>query len=216
MGCEDYSDHSNAQKMCEELDDIAKQSEIDAQYSWLAQSLKEYYYDSSVAWIVASIHMAPYTSGTGDGDLSVLKKRLVPLLMDYEVDLLITGHVHLMEHYFLDSKSLAEGEDFPGLGSSTCVDNYYAGSTSFTSTQGEGLHQMLIGASGRELDSLCIDDSFGASKLLFAEDKYGFTELYIDSTQLDMKYWVTDVTDPIFESKIYAARREEVVYDKLA
>lgn len=203
--------------MCEELDKIAKQSEIDAQYNWLAQSLKDYYYDSSVAWIVASIHMPPYTSGTGDGDFTVLKKRLVPLLMDYEVDLLITGHVHLMEHYFLDYRSLAEGEDFPGLGSSKCVDNYYAGSSYFTSTQGEGLHQMLMGASGREMDELCINDSYGSTKLLFAENKYGFTELYIDSTQLDMKYWVTDETDPIFESKIYADRRDEVfVYDKLA
>lgn len=195
--------------MCEELDKIASQSVIDAQYKWLTNALIEYHNDSSVAWIVASIHMPPYTSGTGDGDMEVLKKRLVPLLMDYEVDLLITGHVHLMEHYFLDNESMNQSLSLEGVDKSKCMDNYYAGSSHFSSPKGKGLHQMVIGASGRKLDELCIDDSFGASKLLFADSQYGFTELYIDSKEINISYLVADKSESVFEVNIYEERHAQ-------
>ncbi len=69
-------------------------------------------------WIVAFWHHPPYTKGTHDSDtegsLIDMREYALPMLEDYGVDLVLTGHSHVYERSFLldghygDTQSFAE------------------------------------------------------------------------------------------------------------
>lgn len=204
LACEDYEDYENAIEMCENMHDIPTQSKIDKQYDWLNSTLYNYSQDSSIVWTVVTIHMAPYTGGAADGDVEVLKKRLVPLLQSYHVDLLLTGHDHLMEHFYIpNSASESLSVKTANKKDDECELPYYNGGLTQTVTQkGEGLHQVIMGASGRELEDFCPTAYSDEATLLFGDVEYGFVELYINSDTIKVWYQNVDDEDPIFQVTI--------------
>jgi acylphosphatase len=207
LACENYEKYENQMDMCNELDHIANQDEIDEQYDWLNSTLYNYSQDPSIAWTIVSIHTAPYTAGSGDGDVENLKLRLIPMLQDYEVDILLTGHDHLMQHFYIPNKSTtntAQASTYsPSPLTEDCVLPYYLeGQTSSISQKGEGLHQVIMGASGRELEDFCPKAYSQDATLLFGDVEYGFLELYADSSKINLKYHTIDATDPVYEVTI--------------
>ncbi len=74
-----------------------------AMVTWLQNDLAA----NTRRWLIAVWHHPPYTKGTHDSDseeqLIWTRNNLVPLLENYGVDLVLTGHSHVYERsYFLD------------------------------------------------------------------------------------------------------------------
>lgn len=88
------------------------------QYDWLVQDLIQ----NDAGYTIAFIHVSPYSKGSHDSDtenLSIeLRSTLIPLLEDYGVDLVLTGHSHgyersvLIDGHYADSSTCAAGECF--------------------------------------------------------------------------------------------------------
>ncbi|MDH3464254.1 MAG: metallophosphoesterase family protein, partial [Acidimicrobiia bacterium] len=88
--------------------------------SWLELDLA----DTSQEWIVAFWHHPPYSKGSHDSDseleLIEMRENVVPILEDYGVDLVLTGHSHTFERSYLidghygDSTTFVDGMELDG------------------------------------------------------------------------------------------------------
>ena len=88
------------------------------QYDWLVQDLIQ----NDAHFTIAFIHVSPYSKGSHDSDIAPLsielRSTLIPLLEDYGVDLVLTGHSHgyersvLIDGHYADSSACAAGECF--------------------------------------------------------------------------------------------------------
>jgi acid phosphatase type 7 len=101
-GTEDYYsfDRGNIHFVC--LDSMTSdRSPTAAMATWLRNDLGAMSQD----WIIAFWHHPPYTKGSHDSDteteLVQMRQNIVPILEDYGVDLVLTGHSHSYERSFL-------------------------------------------------------------------------------------------------------------------
>jgi|GEM_PF-2716723 len=69
------------------------------QYTWLVNDLKAAANDTSHPWKIAFFHNPPYNVGGHGGDTGV-QNYLVPLFLQYKVDLVINGHNHYYERTY--------------------------------------------------------------------------------------------------------------------
>ncbi len=68
------------------------------QYEWLVDDLEEVSQDDSLKWNIVMFHRPPFTSG-GKGNLDV-QEHLCPLFDQYDVDLVLSGHMHIYERFY--------------------------------------------------------------------------------------------------------------------
>jgi hypothetical protein len=101
-GTEDYYslDYANIHFVC--LDSMtSSRSSTGPMLTWLANDLAATTQD----WIIAFWHHPPYTHGTHNSDyeaqLKEMRQNAVPILENYGVDLVLTGHSHNYERSFL-------------------------------------------------------------------------------------------------------------------
>jgi len=71
---------------------------IQTQLDWLRDSLEEVNKDPNVAWKVVVNHWAIFSAGSKHGDNESMKETLLPLLTQYKVDLLLSGHDHSLQY----------------------------------------------------------------------------------------------------------------------
>jgi acid phosphatase type 7 len=70
---------------------------------WLENDLQQ----NTKPWVVAYWHQVPFSKGSHDSDdaweiyMSAMRRRVVPLLESYGVDLIVTGHSHVYERSYL-------------------------------------------------------------------------------------------------------------------
>ena len=77
---------------------------LEAEMTWLEADLQA----NDKAWVIAFWHDPPYSKGSHDSDseasLIRMRQNAVPILEQYGVDLVLTGHSHSYERsYFIDS-----------------------------------------------------------------------------------------------------------------
>ena len=93
-------DYANIHFVC--LDSMqSPRTPPSAMLSWLEADLAA----TSQRWIVAFWHHPPYTKGTHDSDFEIelieMRENVLPILEQYGVDLVLTGHSHVYERSFL-------------------------------------------------------------------------------------------------------------------
>ncbi len=93
-------DHANIHFVC--LDSMtSNRSTNGAMFAWLHEDLAATERD----WIIAFWHHPPYSKGTHNSDTEFemvqMRQHLLPLLEDFGVDLVLTGHSHVYERSFL-------------------------------------------------------------------------------------------------------------------
>ncbi|GAB3882053.1 hypothetical protein GCM10028825_04180 [Spirosoma agri] len=75
--------------------------EASPQIAWLKRDLAAAQTNPNITWIVAYWHHPPYTKGTHDSDtekqLRDVRMNLLPVLEQYNVDLVMCGHSHVYE-----------------------------------------------------------------------------------------------------------------------
>jgi hypothetical protein len=101
-GTEDYYsfDRGNIHFVC--LDSMTSdRSPTAAMATWLRNDLAA----TAQTWLIAFWHHPPYTKGSHDSDteteLVQMRQNILPILEDYGVDLVLTGHSHSYERSFL-------------------------------------------------------------------------------------------------------------------
>ena len=80
------------------------------QRDWARAELEAAANDPRISWIVVSIHRPLYSSSNHGGEL-VLIAHLEPLLVQYGVDLVITGHDHVYERSFPVANGVVQSFD---------------------------------------------------------------------------------------------------------
>ena len=93
-------DHGNAHFVCLASFGVAR-NVGGAMWTWLESDLAT----TDADWIIAFWHHPPYSKGSHDSDsettLIQMRENFVPLLEDYGIDLVLSGHSHSYERSFL-------------------------------------------------------------------------------------------------------------------
>ena len=180
------------------------QKEISKQYSWLRQVLSDQANDSSIVWKVVTVHMPLWSSGQYHGDNEPLKISLYPLLFEYGVDLVLSGHEHVMSHF---ASRIIDGKPqpyvpLPDLNYSCDNNEYVPYNRASDWFKGEAIHEVVQGAGGRELYEFCPSKTTEMADLLYGYSSYGFTEIYIDHSVITIDYFNLTVPEPVFTIRI--------------
>ena len=73
-----------------------------------------------------------------------------------------------------------------------------------TYKKGEELHQVIMGASGANLDVLCRDMESPMAEVVFALVDYGFAEITITEEEFQIMFIHANSSEVVFESRIFA------------
>lgn len=174
------------------------EEEIDAQYAWLERVLQDAN-DMKAAWIMVFIHMPPFSAGSGSGDDEALKLRFYPLLEHYNVNFLFAGHEHLAEYMFAPW-----GQTYipapTSYGNCTGYENYYGFHQSdiTVSKSLPGLHEIILGSSGHELDQLCPNRTTSMAELIYGTTTWGYVEVTMSSSTVEVNYLIIEQPNPVF------------------
>ena len=136
------------------------------QVTWLKQDLAKAQADTTIHWIIAYWHHPPYTMGSYDSDsepeLVNIRTNFLPILEQYKVDMVISGHSHvyersrLMKGHFGTSGTFNLAVHNPFVASNAQSSGKYDGSANScfyyknsTSATNEGTVYVVNGAGGR-------------------------------------------------------------------
>jgi len=181
------------------------ETEINTQYEWLEGVLQEAYV-SQATWVMAFIHMPPFGAGVGGnnnsvilGDDEALKLRLYPLLEKYNVDFLFAGHNHLAEYLFVPWNQPIFPAPTQYLPCQSYF-NYYAFNQTYVSRpkSANGMHEVIIGSSGHEVDTLCVYNETAMAELVYGSTEWGFAEVSVSSTEVVVNYMIIESPEPAF------------------
>ena len=177
------------------------------QVTWLKQDLAAAQANPAIHWTILYWHHPPYTRGSYNSDTEAelvnIRKNLVPILEDYKVDMVMSGHSHVYERSRLmkglyptatsgtDSFSMAINNPFlagnaQSSGRSDGSPNscfYFKNTTSATN---EGVIYVVNGAGGRGGGG-----SFGSGlhpAMQSSINEGGSVYLEIDGKRLDAKF----------------------------
>ncbi len=106
-------------------------------------------------WLIAFFHHSPHSKGDHDSDIETemieMRQNILPILENYEVDLVLTSHSHSYERsYFLDSYYGSSGELMPSMIKNS-GDGRVDGNGAYTKRQNtvhEGTAYAVVGSSG--------------------------------------------------------------------
>lgn len=125
---------------------------------WLHQDLKKITnkkVKNNYKWLIAFWHHPPYTKGTHDSDKEKreieMRENIIPILENYGVDLVFTGHSHIYERSMLIDKAY----ETPTVANNRVLsdnDNYYKKSNGLKPH--EGTVQVVVGNSGSYIAQL--------------------------------------------------------------
>lgn len=132
-------------------------------------------------------HYPFFNSGNYTLDSEALKKRLYPIFSKYKVDVLFTGHEHISEYHVSPYNSSYVPMDYQVKNCSRSEHIKYSREVNYT--QGDYLHQVLIGNSGKGVDELCPDKVTDMAEFVYGNAlDYGFSEIEITERQLKVNY----------------------------
>lgn len=175
------------------------------QENWLITVLKDQQEDSNIIWKIVVVNIPIWSAGMMQGDNESLKKKLYPLLYEYKVDAVFVGKGKLMQH-FVSRYENGKAQEYEVLqeGDYECnndIFDLYGQESDWI--QGQGLHEILQGAGGRDLDLTCWNKTTSMADLVFSWNKYGFSEVYIDTEKFQVNYFVIGQTQPIYSVRVF-------------
>ena len=129
----------------------------------------------------------------------VIKLRLYPLLEQYNVDFLFAGHNHLAEYLFVPWNQPIFPAPTQYLPCQSYF-NYYAFNQTYVSRpkSANGMHEVIIGSSGHEVDTLCVYNETAMAELVYGSTEWGFAEVSVSSTEVVVNYMIIESPEPAF------------------
>ncbi|OMJ67266.1 hypothetical protein SteCoe_35624 [Stentor coeruleus] len=175
------------------------------QEKWLKIVLENHENDLNVVWKMVVVNIPIWSAGMIQGDNEELKKNIYPILYEYKVDVVFVGKGNLMQH-FVSRYENGKAQEYKILpeGNYQCnndIFDLYGQASDWI--QGQGLHEVLQGAGGRDLEFTCWNKTTSMADLVFSLNKYGFSEVYIDTEKLQVNYFVLGQTQAIYSARIF-------------
>ena len=144
-------------------------------------------------WVIVFTHYPPYSMGTHNSDtepeLTNIRQQLVPVLDQYKVDLLITGHSHVYERSKLMKNYLTLETDFdPAIHNAPPANNEPTPNYYYKSQQAsvnEGVMYIVDGTGGASGGT---QPAYPHNAMDFSINQGGSLYLEIDGAQLDGKF----------------------------
>eukprot|EP00357_Protocruzia_adherens_P034422 CAMPEP_0115015374 /NCGR_PEP_ID=MMETSP0216-20121206/26733_1 /TAXON_ID=223996 /ORGANISM="Protocruzia adherens, Strain Boccale" /LENGTH=330 /DNA_ID=CAMNT_0002385487 /DNA_START=255 /DNA_END=1247 /DNA_ORIENTATION=- len=199
----------------DEKDDLKKYhfdaaSMYDGQKSWLIDQLTKYENDSTIAWRTVVIHWPFFSIGSGHQDSGSMKTNLLADMVKYNVDVVLSGHDHVMEYIVMD-KNTFQQEGVQDQSSDIWHCHRYginAGlGMSVTFKQGEQLHQLVAGNGGDDTAHLCNSYITNNENVVFAQSVFGFTEVQITEDEYRLRFW--DIASQTYKSEVIIEPNQE-------
>jgi hypothetical protein len=79
-------------------------SGIQTQIDWIKDTLETVSKDPDIIWKVVVNHWAIFSAGSKHGDNENMKEILLPLLSQYKVDMVLSGHDHNLQYLRMNSE----------------------------------------------------------------------------------------------------------------
>jgi len=159
-----------------------------AMWSWLESDLQA----NQLEWVIAIWHHPEYSKGSHDSDAEValidMRSLALPLLENYGVDLILTGHSHSYERSYLisghygDSSTLAPAMILDNGDGAEDGDGIYV-KPGAAGTPGEGAVHAVVGSSGK-VSNAPLDHAVMAKSML----RLGSMVVDISGNRLDAKF----------------------------
>jgi hypothetical protein len=73
------------------------------EYKWLEKHYEDIKDDKRVLWKIVFVHFPIFSQSTSSGDTEGQKLYLYPILHKYQVDIILSGHNHHMEHLIINN-----------------------------------------------------------------------------------------------------------------
>ena len=156
--------------------------------TWLQNDLAS----NTKDWLIAFWHHPPYSKGSHNSDtedeLYEMRQHVLPILENYGVDLVLTGHSHAYERSYLLDGHYGSSSTFTSSMKKNGGDGRVSGNGAYTkSTLGPGSHQgavyVVAGSAGW---------SFGGAlnhpAMFLSLNNRGTLVIDVDSDRLDIKY----------------------------
>lgn len=103
-------------------------------YTWLQNDLSA----NSQRWTIVYFHHAPYSKGSHDSDTEIdlanMRTNIVPLLENYHVDLVLSGHSHTNERSYLMKGHYGLANSFTSAMKMSTATNTFTKTTPFNGT----------------------------------------------------------------------------------
>ena len=196
-------DHGNVHFLSlnsEVYDFLNTSNGIDRMKDWIEQDLDQ----NDKPWVIAYFHQPPYSKGSHDSDgplelvMRAMRERVIPLLEQYDIDLVICGHSHVYERSHLihghygnsgswDPATMLKdgGGGDPDTGAPYSKDNDPA--------TPDGTIYVVCGNSGSGNSDGSMDHPIMVSNLN-GDGVYGSFYMDIHRNRLDGRYLLTDGT----------------------
>lgn len=138
-------DYSNAHFVVLNTNDDETQCLSQEQLDWLKQDVNEAHENENTDWVILNLHKGPYTSGShaDDTEIAELRKVLLPLIDELDIDLVIQGHDRILGRTY----SLKDGE----ISDERAYTEVVNGKRFDYTIDPEGTVYLQPGASGREI-----------------------------------------------------------------
>lgn len=154
-------DYGNVHFVCLNSDDVPR-SPTDPMLAWLRSDLAQ----NTRAWTIAFFHHPPYSKGSHDSDnpadsggrMQDMRENAMPILEEFGVDLVLTGHSHSYERSFLldghygVSSTLTETMKIDSGDGRRWSDGAYFRPADVSSDSHAGAVHAVSGAAGRIVD----------------------------------------------------------------
>jgi len=163
---------------------------------WLEQDLQA----NDKDWVVVYFHQPPYSKGSHDSDdiwellMEAMRENFLPILEQYGVDLVLSGHSHAYErsylikgHYGNSGSWNASTMLVDGSSGNDAVGEAYVKYKSGPNAN-EGTVYAVVGNSGSKTDDAAGSQHPAMFKFDYGNDVYGSLILDIDGNRLDGKY----------------------------
>jgi len=142
-----------------------------SQYDWILQTMKEWDANDKIIWRATIQHYPMFPAHYAMSDFTGIVKYFLPLLQQHKFDLYLCGHEHLMAYAEvpknidiisieeISKKQLHELQyTHPKMCDYGVITTYGSNSgTSRVVMQGESLHQVTTGFTGKSAYSICRD-----------------------------------------------------------
>lgn len=160
--------------------------------NWLRADLEA----TSQEWIIVFFHHPPYTKGSHNSDteqdLVAIRQNLMPILEDYGVDLVLSGHSHAYERSFLLKGHFGLSTTITPAMKLDAGDGREDGDGPYRkSSTGEGTVYTVAGSSGQATFATTPDQTFATTNhpaMYFSVLELGTLVVDVSSNRLDARF----------------------------
>lgn len=143
-------------------------------------------------WLIAFWHHPPYSKGSHDSDtepiLTEMRQHVLPILENYGVDLVLTGHSHSYERSFLIDSHYGTSSTFTNAMKKNGGDGRPTGNGAYTKpTLGPGAHEGTVYAVAGSSGSVS-GGALNHPAMFISLNNLGSMVLDVDGDRLDAKF----------------------------